>query len=120
MTTTVHSMQELQAAVKAGADEIVVADPGVESRVRLFDRLRTGANIAVYLILAGAVLLWANPFRIAAWESVGFLWLRRVVLGLGILLLFADRLLPVVRFYQPDKSRKELVLVRRGRAGSAS
>jgi hypothetical protein len=115
MSAHANTMAELQAAVKAGAEEIVVADEGLARRVRLFDTLRTVANIVVYVILAAAVFMWADPLHLFDIAGPGLQWGRRIALGVGVALLFLDYLLPAVRQYKPDKGRDGLVLVPRRR-----
>ncbi len=115
MSRQVSTMGELKAAVNAGEDEIVVADEGLARRVRLFDRLRSAANIAVYVILGAAVFVWADPLRLFEGAGAGLQWAKRAALAVGVALLFLDYLLPAVRQYKPDKGRDGLVLVPRRR-----
>jgi hypothetical protein len=115
VSTQVNSIAELQAAVKAGAEEIVVADETLAKRVMLFNTLRSVANVLVYVILALAIFFWANPLRIELFETSPFLWGRRIALGVGVVLLFVDYLLPAVRQYKPAEDRDRLVLVPRRR-----
>lgn len=96
---TVSTKDELQEAVKRLEPEIVVADETLIKRIRLYNVLRTSTSVAVFVILAAALLMMADPaerFR----DSAGARLARQIMLGLGILLLFADYLLPVVRSYK--------------------
>jgi 3-deoxy-D-arabino-heptulosonate 7-phosphate (DAHP) synthase class II len=95
----VSTKDELKQAVKKLEPEIVVTDEGLVKRIRLFSVLRTVATIAVFVILAAALLMIADP---AGWfkGSQEAQLARQIMLGVGILLLFADYLLPVVRVYR--------------------
>lgn len=115
MSTSVSTMAELKAAVKAGSEEIAVTDEGLARRIRLFDTARTVANIVVYVILAAAVFMWADPLHLFDNAGAGLQWGKRIALGVGVALLFLDYLLPAVRQYKPGKGRDGLVLVPRRR-----
>ena len=78
-------------------------------------KVRTVANIVVYVILAAAVFMWADPLHLFDNAGAGLQWGKRIALGVGVALLFLDYLLPAVRQYKPGKGRDGLVLVPRRR-----
>jgi len=96
----VATMQELKQAVKQLEAEVVVTDERLAQTVRLWNVLRTIANVAVVIVLAAGIIAWANPLRIPELEAPWALMARRIALGVGILLLFAEYLMPVVRLYK--------------------
>jgi len=96
----VASSQELKEAVARRDPEIVVTDEALGRRVQTLAVLRTAANVAVFVILAAAIFMWANPARWELLETNRVRLVRQVMLGVGILLLFADYLMPVVRHYR--------------------
>ncbi len=96
----VTTMAELKQAVKEGASEIVITDPGLAYKIGIYNTIRTVANILVFIIFALAVLVFVDPFH---WEFLRTDAARtgqRVLLGVGLLLLFLDYFLPVVRQYR--------------------
>jgi hypothetical protein len=95
------SMAELKVAMAAREAEILVTDEGLAGRIRMWNVLRTVANILVVVVLALGIFAWANPMRIPELEQDWALLTRRIMLGMGVLLLFADYVLPVVRAYKP-------------------
>jgi len=97
----VASLDELKKAVKAFEPEIVVADESLAKKVLFWNTLRTIANILVIVVLAIAIFVWANPMQIPALDLPWVLLARRIMLGFGILLLFAEYVIPVVRLYKP-------------------
>jgi len=97
----VASLVELKNAVKAVEPEIVVTDEGLAKKVLFWNTLRTIANILVVIVLVIAVAAWANPLRIPDLEQAWALLARRIMLGVGILLLFAEYVIPIVRLYKP-------------------
>jgi hypothetical protein len=101
---TVATREELAKAVKAGEAEIVVTDATLAKHVRVLLGLRLASVIAVVVILLAAVFLWANPMRILEIEQGSMLWVRRALLAVGVLLLFADYLMPVARQYRAGGS----------------
>ena len=112
----VATMADLKKAVQAGEAEIVVTDEALTRRVRMWTVLRTVANVAVVVVLVIAIFVWANPMRIPLFEAGWALLARRIMLGVGVLLLFADYVLPVVRFYKiAGADALGLKLVRRSR-----
>jgi len=96
----VSTLDELKAAAKAVEAEIVVTDESLAKKVRLWTVLRMVANVLVVVILLVAVFVWANPMRIMELEQGWALIARRILLAVGVLLLFSDYLLPVVRAYK--------------------
>jgi len=100
----VSTLDELKKAVTAAEAEIVVTDEGLRKKVVLWDVLRTVANVVVVIVLILGIFAWANPMRIPALEEPGARLVRQILLGVGILLLFAEYLLPVVRLYKPVAS----------------
>jgi hypothetical protein len=100
----VASFDELKKAVTAVEPEIVVTDEGLAKKVRLWNVLRTIANILVIVVLAVGIAWWANPLRIPELEQEWALMARRIVLGCGVLLLFAEYVIPIVRLYKPAGS----------------
>ena len=97
----VSSFDELKKAVKALETEIVVADEALAKKVLLWNTLRTIANVLVIIVLVIAIAVWANPMRIPELELEWALLVRRILLGFGILLLFVEYVIPVVRLYKP-------------------
>lgn len=97
----VASLDELKTAVKAWEPEIVVTDEGLTKKVLFWNTLRTIANILVIIVLAVGIAWWANPLRIPELEQEWALLARRIILGFGVLMLFAEYVIPVVRLYKP-------------------
>ena len=97
----VASLEELKKAAKAVEPEIVVTDEGLAKKVLFWNSLRTIANILVIIVLAVGIAWWANPLRIPELEQEWALMARRIVLGVGVLLLFAEYVIPIVRLYTP-------------------
>ena len=97
----VSSLDELKKAVKALEPEIVVTDESLAKKVITWNTLRTIANIAVIVVLAVGIAAWANPLRIPQLEQTWALLARRIVLGVGVLMLFAEYIIPIVRLYKP-------------------
>jgi hypothetical protein len=109
----VTNNQELKQALKKLEPEVVITGPEVIRRVRLLMGLRAAANIAVFVILALAIFMWANPLRVGFFEAGSGRLVRQILLGIGILLLFADYLMPVARLYKiatQSEGRLKLVL----------
>jgi hypothetical protein len=100
----VASLDELKKAVQAVEPEIVVTDEGLAKKVLFWNTLRTIANILVIIVLAIAIFAWANPLRLPELEQTWALLARRIILGVGILLLFAEYVIPIVRLYKPAGS----------------
>lgn len=96
----VATMTELKKAVQSAEADIVVTDKALAKRLRLWTVLRTTANVAVVVVLVLAIFAWANPLQLPLLETGWALAARRIMLGVGVLLLFADYALPVVRFYK--------------------
>lgn len=111
---TISSPEELKAAMKASELELKVTDPGLVRKVVAWSIVRRVTSILVFVILALAIFAWANPFDFGFLATPGARLGRQIVLGVGILLLFADYLMPVVRAYNV-KGRDEdgLILVSR-------
>ncbi|MCX6841393.1 MAG: hypothetical protein NTX53_03790 [candidate division WOR-3 bacterium] len=97
----VASLDELKKAVKAFETEIVVTDEGLAKKVLFWNTLRTIANILVIIVLAVGIAAWANPLRLPVLEQTWALLARRIMLGVGVLLLFAEYVIPIVRLYKP-------------------
>jgi len=97
----VASLEDLKKAVKAWEPEIVVTDEGLAKKVVFWNTLRIIANVLVIVVLAVGIAWWANPLRIPALEQEWALSVRRIVLGVGILMLFAEYVIPIVRLYKP-------------------
>lgn len=95
------SLDELKKAVKALESEIVVTDEALAKKVIAWNTLRTIANVLVIVVLAIGIAAWANPLRIPQLEQTWALLARRIVLGVGVLMLFAEYVIPVVRLYKP-------------------
>ncbi len=96
----VRDNNELRRAVKRREPEITVSEPGLIKKVRLLMGLRLAANVAVFTILVIAIFMWANPLGIGFLEAGSGRLLRQILLLIGILLLFADYLMPVARHYR--------------------
>jgi hypothetical protein len=101
---SVATMAELTEAVKALEAAIVVTDEKLSKQVLFWNVLRTLANVVVIVVLGLGIFAWANPMRIPDLEQPWALLARRIALGVGILLLFAEYVLPVVRLYKPAGS----------------
>ncbi len=101
---SVAALNELQDAVKAGELAILVTDEKLARKVLLWNTLRTIANILVIVVLAIGIFAWANPMRIPLLEEQWALLVRRIMLGVGVLLLFAEYVIPIVRLYKPAGS----------------
>ncbi|HTW90770.1 MAG TPA: hypothetical protein VMH22_03595 [bacterium] len=97
----VASLDELKKAVKALEPEIVVTDEALVKKVLFWNTLRAIANVVVIVILAVGIAAWANPLRIPELEQTWALLARRIILGVGVLMLFAEYVIPVVRLYKP-------------------
>ena len=97
----VANLDELKKAAQAFEPEIVVTDEGLAKKVVFWNVLRTIANILVIVVLAIGIAWWANPLRIPELEQDWALTARRIVLGVGILLLFVEYVIPIVRLYKP-------------------
>jgi len=97
----VASLDELKKAVKAVEPEIVVTDEGLAKKVLFWNTLRTIANILVIIVLAVGIAAWANPLRLPQLEQEWALLARRIILGGGVLMLFAEYVIPIVRLYKP-------------------
>jgi len=110
----VTTLRELKAAAQRQEPEIVVADRKLAARVIFWNGLRLAANTVVFVILALAIFMWANPLHWDFLEGGKARLARQVMLGVGIVLLFADYLMPVVRSYKvAGRSEAGLKLVRR-------
>ena len=97
----VASLEELKKAVKVVEPEIVVTDEGLAKRVLFWNALRTVANILVIVVLAVGIAWWANPLRMPLLEQDWALSVRRIIRGVGVLMLFAEYVIPIVRLYKP-------------------
>jgi len=102
---SVATLDELKEAVKAGEPVILVTDTKLTGQVLFWNTLRTIANVVVIIVLAIGIFAWANPMRIPELEQTWALLARRIVLGVGVLLLFAEYVIPVVRLYKPDREQ---------------
>lgn len=109
----VSSLKELRKAEKQGEPEIVITDEKLVKQVRLMDIIRRVAGILVFVILGLAIFAWANPLGIEFLETPDARLARQVALAFGIILLFADYLLPGVRNYKLTPENDGLKLVRR-------
>jgi len=110
---------ELLQAVRSGAPEIVVTDDELARRVLLWNRLRTIANVAVIVILGVGAFVWADPLGLPLLRESWAALVRRIILAVGVLLLFAEYLMPAVRLYKPvgsDAVGLRLVPRRTGRS----
>ncbi|MBM3331702.1 hypothetical protein FJY68_07625 [candidate division WOR-3 bacterium] len=97
----VAGLDELKKAVKALEPEIVVTDESLARKILFWNTLRTIANILVIVVLAVGIAWWANPLRIPELEQEWALLARRIILGFGVLMLFAEYVIPIVRLYKP-------------------
>lgn len=114
----VTNAAELKQAVKRLEPEILVTTPELIKKVRLLLALRTAANVIVFVILAVAIFMWANPLRVGFFDTGSGRLMRQVLLGIGILLLFADYLMPVARHYRiAVADAKEIKLILRRQKG---
>lgn len=79
------------------------------------DIIRRVAGILVFVILGLAIFAWANPLGFKFLEATEARLVRQIALAFGIILLFADYLLPGVRNYKVTADNDGLRLVRRKR-----
>jgi hypothetical protein len=98
--THVSNLAELKQAAARNAEEILITDEGLAKKMRVWQAVRSVANIAVIVILAIGIFAWANPLQIPLLESAGFRLARQVLLGLGVLLLFIEYVLPGTRVFK--------------------
>ena len=94
------SMADLKRATKQGEAEVLVTDAKLARTVAVLEVIRKTANILVFVILAVGIFMWANPI---GWDFLGsstMQLVRRILLAAGIILLFGDYFLPVVRSYK--------------------
>lgn len=96
----VSSLAELKQAGKLNAAEILITDEALAKKMRIWQVVRTVANILVIVILGIGIFAWANPLRIPELETGGLRIARQVLLGLGLGLLFLEYLLPGVRVFK--------------------
>ncbi len=111
----INNGQELKEAVRRREPELLITNPQIINRVQLFMTLRLIANILVFFILAMAIFMWANPLRVPFFEGGEGRLTRQILLGVGIILLFAEYLVPVARLYKvasKEKGRLRLILRR--------
>ena len=94
------TMAELKRAAKQGEAEVLVTDAKLARQVSLLEAVRRTANILVFVILAVGVFMWANPINWGFLGSGSMQLVRRILLAVGIVLLFSDYVLPVVRSYK--------------------
>lgn len=111
---TVADVSELAAAVAAREAEVLVTDEKLARRVMLQLTLRFAANAAAVVVLVLAVFMWADPLHLFDAAAAPMLWVRRGLLGVGVLLLFVDFLMPTARLYR-SAGRDELGLKLRPR-----
>ena len=110
----VSTLDALKKAAKEGAAEITVIDSGLAGKVKAWQTIRKVANILVFLILGIGIFAWANPLQLTFLDAGAFRLTRQILLGVGVILLFAEYLLPVVRTYKTaGKDGAGLKLVRR-------
>ncbi|MEO0051208.1 MAG: hypothetical protein ABIK11_01510, partial [candidate division WOR-3 bacterium] len=96
----ISSREQLKQAVRNREPELEIAEPRLIRMVNRLMILRQVVNILFFVILGGAVLLWANPMRVPFFDSSGGRMVRQILLLFGILLLLADYLMPLARFYK--------------------
>ena len=112
----VATLKELRQAAKQGEEEIVVTDVGLARKVRVWQIIRKVAGILVFVILGLAIFAWANPLNIEFLTRPDARLVRQILLGVGIVLLFLEYLLPVVRTYRiAGQDDSGLKLGRRGK-----
>ena len=114
------TMDDLKRAAKQGEIEVLVTDTKLARLVSLLDVIRRTANILVFVILAIGVVMWANPL---GWEFLGsssMQMVRRILLAVGIILLFSDYVLPVVRSYKVASRGEEGLRLMSRRAKKAT
>ena len=97
---TASSLDDLKQAARQGEAEVLVTDETLARRVRLLEGIRKTANMLVFVILAIGIFMWANPINWEFLRSSDMRLARQVLLGVGIVLLFGEYLLPVVRHYR--------------------
>ncbi|MEO0081966.1 MAG: hypothetical protein ABIL25_06720 [candidate division WOR-3 bacterium] len=97
----VSTLKELKDAVKQQVDEITVSDPVLAYRVKAWNTVRTVANILVFIILGLALFAWADPLHWTFLKTDAARLVRQIMLGLGLVLLFLEYVIPVVRLYKP-------------------
>lgn len=97
---TAADPSQLAVAVAAREAEVLVTDEKLARRVMLQISLRFAANAAAVVTLVTAVFMWADPLHLLDAAATPMLWVRRGLLGIGMLLLFAEFLMPTARFYR--------------------
>lgn len=111
----VASRKELNEAVRRREQEIVVTDRQLASSVRRLHSLRAAATVLVIAILAAAVIIVTNPFRWSLLETPRATLVKNILIGIGLILLLAEYLVPLVRLYRiagQDAAGLRLVLRR--------
>jgi hypothetical protein len=109
----VSDKSTLKEAVRNREPEILVTDEELARHVRLLHGLRIGATVAVFVILAIALFMVTNPIRWQALETAEAAIVKNILLAVGVLLLFADYVMPVARLYRiagQDAAGMKLVL----------
>jgi len=94
------TLKELKAAVRQQVEEITVTDPVLAYKVRVWSTIRTVANVLVFVILGLALLAWADPLHWEFLKTNGARLARQIMLGVGLVLLFLEYVLPIVRHYK--------------------
>ncbi|MBM3314889.1 hypothetical protein FJY71_03485 [candidate division WOR-3 bacterium] len=90
----------MKEAVRKLEPEIVIADEALATRVRLLLGLRVAATVVVFVILAAALFMVTNPLHWPLLETREAGIVKNILLGVGILMLFAEYLMPVARLYK--------------------
>lgn len=96
----ISSREQLNQAVRNREPELEITDPGLMRTVHRQLVLRQVLNILFFVILGVAILLWANPMRLQFFDTGSGRTVRQILLLIGVLLLFADYLMPVARLYK--------------------
>lgn len=112
----VVNKKELAEAIRRREQEIIITDPGLASSVKLLQSFRAAAVVLVVVILAVAVIIVINPLQWGPLNTPQATILKNVLIGVALILLFAEYLVPVVRLYRiasQDHAGLRLVLRRR-------
>ncbi len=96
----VAKWNELREAVRRREQKIVVTDRQLARSVKLLHTLRNTAVVLVVIILAVAVIIVANPLQWSFLITPVARIVKNILVGVGLILIFAEYLVPVVRIYR--------------------
>lgn len=107
----IQTDEELKQAVKKREPELVITSLAVIKKVMRLMVFRRAANVIFFVVLGLAILMLANPLKVTFFETNSGRLVRQILLLVGIILLFADYLIPVARLYKiSGRDEKQLKL----------